>query len=276
MLRADFKAAQLPPPRGRGTDPDWLLGIGAGRPAFLVGGAGGVDDAPGLAAANGHIVIGTNWSLRLLVPTVWLVVDFAVWKSEMHRLAAIPESMVIVANKQLFGGGVYSTAHSSKLRMVGRAERRIAGITIETAKAAGRKRDGSLRFAHAPPRMPKKLSDPFHPGSNSLCFAVQLAHLMGCNPIVAVGFTLQNGLGYHFGRSNPVTGRTTLYEQERALAWLRWYNATFPGRLLLDPTFDGPVYQVLPKISADELQALHRVPPSPPGDSVSLGPQGSA
>lgn len=184
------------------------------------------------------------------------------WKSEAHHLARIPETMVVVANRQLFGGGVYSTAHARKMRMIGTRERQIAGITIEPAKFLRRRKDGTLQFADVPGRMPKKLSDPFHPGANSLCFAVQLAHLMGCNPIVAVGFTLQNGLGYHFGRTNPVTRRTTVYEVDRAVAWLRWYGQQWPGRLLLDPSFDGPIYQVLPRITADALQALAR-PRSP-------------
>jgi hypothetical protein len=222
-----------------------------------------VDHAPGLAAARGHIVIGTNWTLRLLTPSLWLVVDVGVWKSESPRLVSVPDWMVVVANRNLFGGGVYSTAHARKARMIGRSERRIAGIRIAPAKAIGRKPDGSLRFVATPPCLPRSLSEEFHPSSNSLCFATQLAHLMGCNPIVAVGFTLQNGLGYHFGRKNPVTGQTTIYEQERALAWLGWYNAAFPGRLLLDPTFDGPVYSVLPRISADGLQALALPRPRP-------------
>ncbi len=188
------------------------------------------------------------------------MVDASVWKSEAPRLATIPESMVVVANRSLFGGGVYSTAHARKARMIGSRERRIAGIHIEPVKACGRNKDSTIRFAETPPRMPKRMADPFHPGANSLCFGVQLAHLMGCNPIVAIGFTLQTGLGYFFGRSNPVTGRTTVYETKRALAWLRWYNAAFPGRVLLDPSFDGPVYQVLPRITPDALQALTRSP----------------
>lgn len=201
--------------------------------------------------------------MRLLIPSAWLVVDADVWKSESPRLAAIPDSMVVVANRGIFGGGIYSTAHARKARMIGQSERRIAGIRISPAKAIGRNPDGSLRFAATPPSMPRNIGDEFHPSSNSLCFATQLAHLMGCKPIIAVGFTLQNGLGYHFGRTNPVTGRTTIYEQERALAWLQWYNAAFPGRLLLDPTFDGPVYSVLPRISADGLQALALPRPRP-------------
>jgi hypothetical protein len=183
-------------------------------------------------------------------------VDDTVWKREAWRLASIPDSMVVVANQRMFGGGVYSTAHARKARMIGRSERRIAGISVEPVSCRGRNKDGSIRWAESPARMPKRLSDPFHPGANSLCFAVQLAHLMGCNPIVAVGFTLQNGLSYFFGRNNPVTGTTTVYETKRALAWLRWYGEQWPGRLQLDPSFDGPVYEVAPRISADGLQAL--------------------
>jgi hypothetical protein len=70
---------------------------------------------------------------------------------------------------------------------------------------------------------------------------------MGCDPIYAVGFTLQNGVGYHFGHTNPVTKRTTFYEQKRALAWCEWHSKTFPGRVQLDPGFNGPIYDVFPK-----------------------------
>lgn len=268
MLRPDFQAALLSTPSGRGTDPLWLEGAGAGKPAFILGGAGGLDDAPGLAAANGHIVIGTNWTLRLLIPSIWLVVDAAVWKEESHRLASIPTTMAVVVNAAMFGGGIYSTAHARKARMIGRGERRISGINITPAKAGKRMRSGAMHYPPVTPFLPKRITEPFHPGSNSLCYAIQLAHLMGCAPIVAVGFTLQDGLGYHFGRTNPVTNRTSTYgdnQRERVLDWLRWHVATFPDRVLLDPTFSGPVYDVLPRITADALQALARSSPADVG-----------
>jgi hypothetical protein len=255
MLTPGFEAAYLPAPRGRGSDPGWLDGIAAGRPAFLLGGAGGLVESPGLAAARGQISIGTNWTLRAVVPSLWLVVDASVWKSESSRLVGCPDSMGVVVGSNIFGGGVFSTAHARRLKMVGRGERRIAEIRIQPAHGAKRDQKGQIRFNVVPPFAPRSARDVFHPSANSLCYAIQLACVMGCSPIYAVGFTLQNGLGYFFGRSNPVTKRTTVYEQERALEWCRWHARQFPARVQLDPSFQGPVYDIFPKANFDEVQA---------------------
>jgi hypothetical protein len=162
--------------------------------------------------------------------------------------------MVVVAGANIFGGGVFSTAHARKMKMVGQGQRSITEIKIKSLGGARRTKTGSIEFAVEPPYMPASISEPFHPGANSLCFAIQLAHLMGCSPIFAVGFTLQNGSGYHFGRINPVTKRSTFYEQKRALAWCEWHAASFPGRVQLDPGFSGPIYDIFPKANFDEVQ----------------------
>lgn len=130
------------------------------------------------------------------------------------------------------------------MRHIGGPSRPFSEIRIQTSKRARRSRDGKIVFEHTPPFLPKALTDEFHPSANSLCFGIQLAHLMGAKRIIAIGFTLQSGLGYFFSRTNPATRRTTFYEQERALAFCRWFEQRFPGRVLLDPSFTGPIYEV--------------------------------
>jgi hypothetical protein len=115
-----------------------------------------------------------------------------------------------------------------------------------------------MKYDLMPPYLPTTFREDFHHGGNSVCFAIQAAHLMGANPIYLVGFTLQTGLGYFHGRTNPVTRRTTIYQTERALAWLDWYGKKFPGRVLLDPSFDGPIYSVFKKATFNARQTTAR------------------
>jgi hypothetical protein len=156
-------------------------------------------------------------------------------------------------SKHCFGGGAYSTTHSRMLRMVGRGQRQLAEISIKPKGRGIRLPNGVMRANAHPPYMPEKLTDQFHPSGNSLCFQIQLAHLMGCDPIYALGFTLQSGLAYHFGRENPTTKRATLYDSEVPLAWLSWYESQYPGRVRLLPGFDGPVYKVLQTEGFDDV-----------------------
>jgi hypothetical protein len=171
--------------------------------------------------------------------------------------------MGVVVNKGIFGGGVYSTAHGRRLRMVGRGERQMAEITIQPLRRGVRTQNGKWKLNSVPPYLPKSVTDQFHPSGNSLCFAIQLAHVMDCNPIYAVGFTLQTGLGYFFGRTNPVTRKTSHYEQDRALEFCRWYEKQFPGRVLLDPSFGGPIREVFSEAKFDAREAT---PGSSPAD----------
>lgn len=142
-------------------------------------------------------------------------------------------------NKKLFGAGVISPAQSRLLRMIGRGEARRVEISIEDCSASQIK----------PPRIPKSLEDPLHPGGNSLCYAVQVAHLMGAARIVAVGFTLQTGSRYQHEGGNPATRlETAKYGNiKRPLSWLAWYCRKFPARMQLDATFSGPLYDQLPE-----------------------------
>jgi len=140
-------------------------------------------------------------------------------------------------NKRIFGGGIMSPAGGKQLRMIGKGEAKRFEIKIETCSHKQIK----------PGRLPKTLAHEWHPGGNSLCYAVQLAHLMGAKRIVAVGFTLQSGSRYQHDGGNPATRQeTTRYgDITRPMAWLRWYSDTFPGMLWLDATFQGPIYDEL-------------------------------
>lgn len=98
---------------------------------------------------------------------------------------------------------------------------------------------------------PTKPLEPFTPASmgasfccagNSLCFGIMVAHAMGAMPIICSGFTLQGNTGYFFHGKNPVTKQKGHWPSETPLDWLRWYAQTYPGRVLLDPNFDGPIY----------------------------------
>lgn len=263
MLLPGFKAAHLPTPRLRSSDPDWLRGIAPKAPAFILGGAGGLLDAPGLCAAEGHITIGTNWTLRVLEPTIWFVMDSDVWRLEKGALDKCSPACITVANRGIFGGGVFSVARGRQVRIVGKSERIIAEIGVRSLKGAYRdKKSGQIRYAIMEPFIPHTLREDFHHGGNSACFAIQLAHLMGCDPIYMIGFTLQNGSNYFFGRTNPVTRKPTIYQHERALHWLSWYERMHPGRVRLDPSFNGPIYDVFQKANFDARQATaeHKPP----------------
>jgi hypothetical protein len=162
----------------------------------------------------------------------------------------------VIASKHIFGGGPYSVAGSNALRTVGQVRWPISEISIAPAKGGTRTKDGVYRPAIVEPFLPKRITDPYHPGGNSLCYMIQTAHLMGCDPIYAIGFTLASGSTYFFGRENPVTRRSSIYDTERAIHWLRWYQSRYPGRVRLWPGFNGPVYKVLEVVDEDEAEAL--------------------
>lgn len=209
-----------------------------------MGGAGGLVDSAGFREAEGQIVIGTNWTLRAVEPSIWLVVDENVWKSESPKLSGCSPNCIALVNRGIFGGGIYSVARKAHYKRVGGPPRTILELGIRPLKGPKRNRKGQIEYAVEPPFIPRSLREDLHPGGNSLCFAIQVAHLMGADPIYAVGFTLQNGSNYFFSRTNPVTKKPTIYQEQRALDWLRYYEKLFPGRVLLDPGFNGPVYEV--------------------------------
>lgn len=152
--------------------------------------------------------------------------------------------MACVVSKHIFGGGVYSTTHNKLLKMVGSGQRHLAEIVVKRRGRGMRMPNGAYRANVEPNWMPEKITDPYHPGGNSLCYLIQTAHLMGFDSIYAMGFTLQSGTPYAFGRTNPVTRRKAFYDGEVPLLWLRWYEARYPGRVRLLPGWSGPIYEV--------------------------------
>ena len=154
-------------------------------------------------------------------------------------------------------------ARGMQVRMVGGEQRTLSEIGISRLTGAHRAKNGTMSYALMPPFIPTTLRQDLHHGGNSLCFAIQIAHLMGADPIIAVGFTLQNGSNYFFANTNPVTRKATFYQHERAIEWCKFYESKFPGRVLLDPTFDGPVYSVFRKATVEELLKLQRLPVDP-------------
>lgn len=147
-------------------------------------------------------------------------------------------------------------------RQVGTRQIQPYHISIARPKGTVRCSDGVRRNGISPPFMPKTLADEFHPGGNSLCYAIQLAFLMGADPIYLLGFTLKSGSGYFFGDLNPVTKRKNVYDERRALDWLTWFESKWPGRAKLVEGFDGPLRDVLQTESCDALLDRNRRDPT--------------
>lgn len=128
--------------------------------------------------------------------------------------------------------------------MIGKGEYPLTEIKIAPSKGGIRDQRGVWRASVVPPFMPKKITDDYHPGGNSACYTIQTAHLMGCEQIYLLGFTLESGVGYHFGLTNPVTQKRSFYSAEAPLHWLSWYEKCYPGRVKLMPGWQGPIYDV--------------------------------
>lgn len=221
-------------------------------------------DSAGIRAAQDEIVLGSNWTLRALVPSIWHVVDLDVWKSERGFLSGCPDSLVVVASKHIFGGGPYSIVGSHQLKTIGQKKWPVAEITIGAAGAALRRPNGQIVRPTPKPFMPETIRHPYHPGGNSVCFMVQTAHLMGCNPIYLLGFTMMSGTGYFFSLENPATKKRSFYsDPDRALSWLSWYQKQFPGRLKLWPGWSGPIYNAVEVLDEQEAQELSERKPQP-------------
>lgn len=155
---------------------------------------------------------------------------------------------MVLIHRRLFGGGPYSTTHSRILRMVGRGERWITEVQVAPPKGKIRLSSGQIRNCAPEPYMPKKLTTPLHPAGNSVCYQIQIATLMGFDPIYLLAFTLQKGSAYFFGRNHPVyKGKVGgFYDAPVPLAWLHWYQKNYPNRARLLPGWQGPIYSALP------------------------------
>lgn len=164
-------------------------------------------------------------------------------------------------SRGIFGGGAFSVARGMQMRMIGGQPRTVSEVSIARLTGAHRTKDGKMSYALMPPFLPRSLREELHHGGNSLCFAIQIAHLMGADPIYLVGFTLQTGSNYFFANTNPVTRKATIYQHERAMAWCSWYESKFPGRVQLDPSFAGPIYSIFKKANFDAREAIPRNEP---------------
>lgn len=180
------------------------------------------------------------------------------WKLERAELSRCPDSLVVVANKAIFGGGPYSVAGSTQLRMVGKKKWPVSEISIgtPTSKSWRDKKTGAMRNAGEPHYLPKSFKEKYHPTGNSVGYMIQTAHLMGADPIYLLGFTLQSKSGYFFGVENPVTRKRSIYDSDRALGWLRWYETRYPGRVRLWPGWTGPIYDAFHTVNEQEVAAL--------------------
>lgn len=269
MQLPDFEAAHLPAPRRRSADPSWLGGCARGQPAYLCGGAGGLLESPGIQRARNRIVLGSNWTLRALAPSLWQVVDRGVWQSERGLVGQCDPRMVVVANKGIFGGGAYSVAGGKMARELGKPVRTLAEISVRARRKG--KKVGPLQYRAGcePAYMPEKITDQYHPGGNSVCYLIQTAHLMGCDPIYLLGFTMESGTPYHFGRINPVTKRGAFWDVVPPMDWLRWYESRYPARVMVCSGWSGPIYDVFKLERFHESEAIDRHESEAHGGDVS-------
>jgi hypothetical protein len=146
-------------------------------------------------------------------------------------------------------------------RMIGTKKVQPYHIRIQRPKGTELCPDGVRRNGVSKPFMPKSFVDEYHPGGNSICYAIQTAHLLGSEEIYLLGFTLKSGSRYFFGEKNPVSRRASIYDSRRALDWLKWFEKTYPGRAKLVAGWDGPVYDILQTISNDDLLEAFRTQP---------------
>lgn len=164
----------------------------------------------------------------------------------------------MVANKHIFGGGPYSVAGGKMAREIGKPQRTMVEIKIKQRKAGRKVGPAQYRAGLEPPFMPEKPTDFYHPGGNSVCYLIQTAHLMGCDPIYLLGFTMQSGTPYHFGRINPVTKRGAFWDVIPPMDWLKWYEGRYPGRVRVCSGWSGPIYEVFKLERFDESDATER------------------
>lgn len=160
--------------------------------------------------------------------------------------------MVALANAGIFAPGPYSQkSPNAAIRLVGKSYGySLATFRVKKLSGGRRMPDGYFERNLEPPFMPSSPQELFHPGGNSVCYAIQWGFIMGADPIFLLAFTLQKHGGYEFGPTNPVTrlGSGAKWRTElpvRPLHWLSWVEKTWPGRVRLLPGWSGPIYDVL-------------------------------
>lgn len=109
-------------------------------------------------------------------------------------------------------------------------------------KGGQRQRNGQFSRPLQPPFVPSSIAEPLHFGANSLCYCIQLAHIMGARTIYVHAMTLEQKQGYEHGPDHPLIPRHPGYENRHVLAWLRWYAENHPGRVKLVRGWHGPLY----------------------------------
>lgn len=169
--------------------------------------------------------------------------------------------MVVLGNAGIWDGGPYSkkSAHRG-IKLVGRNYKfSMAMWRVKPSRGGARQGRNFVRPMQAP-FLPVNTLDPFHFGGNSVCYAIQWAHLMGADPIYLLGFTLQAGSPYEWGSKNPITKVPSCYETDRALMWLRWYESRYPGRVRVFPGWEGPIYDVFQEVAPDRSQTCAWAP----------------
>ena len=250
MLRPDIIPAYVPAQMRGDSSASWLVGIHSGQPVIILGGAPGLDAHPELPLIAGRPVIGTNWTLELLTPTYLQIVDASVWNHQASKITA--SQTIILATQGIFGGGSYYSAKSPNVaRFVGGEVPLKVFFKIKMSQ--GGYRDPNTGFFHRPMAEPYLCSDPTQPfyfGGNSLCYALQWAHIMGASMALLMGFTLKSGSGYFFlPNGQKPTKSSGIYEMDRARGFLSVLEAQKPGWAKVVDGWEGPVYDLLPRTS---------------------------
>ncbi len=144
---------------------------------------------------------------------------------------------------------MYSAKSPNVARMLGKEGPHIVHFRIASPIGRGW-RDPATGFFHRPadpPHLVNTADEAFHFGGNSVCYAIQWAHLMGASACYLMGFTLQSGTGYFFMPEGQVpTKGSGIYETDRAIAFLRLVQEQKPGWLHLVDGWTGPIYDLLP------------------------------
>lgn len=132
--------------------------------------------------------------------------------------------------------------------------------------SSGGWRDPATGFFHRPMDAPFLIDDPaehFYFGGNSLCYALQWAHVMGASAVYLMGFTLQSGSSYFFlPEGQKPTKHSGIYSLDRALAFLRLVEERKPGWMRLVDGWAGPIYDLLPSTSLAEALSPSTLLPS--------------
>lgn len=168
---------------------------------------------------------------------------------------------MVLTSQHIWGGSQYNTG-ARHLRVIGKNLPRIYNFKIRRGSGRMVRRGGRVDREIVASYFPSSYREPFHPGGNSLCFALQHAALMRAERVFLMGFTLDSGQPYHFGRMNPVTRKPSFWQAERPMAFLRWVEQERPGWVRLLPGWTGPLYDE-PVFQTAEFRDVRPAPHDP-------------